>query len=60
MRAVPEGDAGFPENIRDRHHRRTNDTEGMFNTVKLQNLNKGLFRRHFHLSLSLFETSKRW
>jgi hypothetical protein len=52
--AIPERDPGDREQIRDRHHRRADNPERMFDAVHLQDLHKGLFGRHFHCRLSLF------
>ncbi len=47
MGAVPEGDPRLGEQVRDRHHGRPDDAEGMFDAVHLEDLNEGLFRVHF-------------
>ena len=51
--AVPEGDARRREQVRDRHHRRADDPEGMGDPMPLQHLHEGLFRRHPHRMCSL-------
>ena len=48
MRAVPELDAGGREQVRDRHHRRADNSKCMLDPMHLQNLHERLFRRHLH------------
>ena len=48
VRAIPELDSRLREQVRDRHHRRTDNAEGMFDSVHLQYLDKGFFGSHFH------------
>ena len=48
MRAVPELDAGFRKQIRNRHHRRTDNAERMLDTMHLKHFDEGFFRRHLH------------
>ena len=48
VRAVPERDAGCGEQVRDRHHRRADDSKGMLDAVHLQDFDEGLFGGHFH------------
>ena len=36
------------EQVRDRHHRRADDAEGMLDAVHLQDLDEGLFGGHAH------------
>ncbi len=45
---VPELDTGCGEKVRDRHHGRADDAEGMLDAVHLQHLDEGFFRGHFH------------
>ena len=45
---VPELDARLREQVGNRHHCGTDDTERMFDPVHLQNFYKGFFSRHFH------------
>ena len=48
MGAVPEGDASFGKQIRNRHESRADDAEGMLDAVHLQNLDEGLLGGHAH------------
>ena len=45
---VPKRDARCGEQIRNRHHRRTDNAESMFDPVHLENFDEGLFGGHFH------------
>ena len=47
MRAMSKSNACFWKQVRDRHQRRTNNTERMLNTMHLKYLHKSLFRGHF-------------
>jgi hypothetical protein len=47
MRAVPERDAGLGKQVRDRHHRRSDDAERMLDAVHLQHFDEGFFGGHF-------------
>ena len=48
MRRIPEMNTRGGEQIRNRHHGRTDNTKRMFDTMHLKNFDKGLFGRHFH------------
>ena len=48
VRAVPELDASFREQIRYWHHRRSDNAESVLDAVHLQHFHKGFFGRHFH------------
>ena len=53
MRTVPEFDPGSGKQIRYRHHRRTDDAEGMFNAMHLQDFHKCFFGGHLHIYLQV-------
>ena len=46
--AVPERDAGIREEVRDRHHGRADDAEGVLDAVHLEHLHEGLLGSHLH------------
>ena len=48
MGAVPEFDARCREQIRDRHHCRSDNSKGMLDAVHLEHFYEGFFGRHFH------------
>jgi hypothetical protein len=56
--AIPEIDPRLREQIGNRHHRRPDDPERVFDPVHLQGFHKGFFGGHFHsgnLGLELAE-----
>ena len=53
MRAVPERDPRLGEEVRNRHHGRPDDPEGVLDAVHLQHLHEGFLGRHFHGAGSL-------
>ena len=53
MGAIPELDARCREQIRDRHHGRPDDAEGMLDAMHLEDFDEGLLSGHFHCLLSL-------
>ena len=53
MGTIPELDARSREQVRDWHHGRANDPEGVVDAVHLKDFYKGLFGGHFHSVSSL-------
>ena len=45
---VPESNAGFRKQVRDRHKGGADNSESVLDAVHLQNLHKGFFSCHFH------------
>src|SRR6185312_6148510 len=50
MRNIPEPDARFRKEIRDRHERRANNAKRILDSVQLQHLHEGFFGGHLHCS----------
>ena len=48
MGAIPEGDAGLGEEVRNRHEGRSDNAEGMLDAVHLEDLDESLFGGHAH------------
>ena len=48
MGAIPELDARTGEQIRDRHHGRSDNPKGVANAMGLKDFDKGFFGGHLH------------